>query len=51
MGPAGTRVCTFDKLHLCNYGDCAEGQTFRKGDHLSVFEAQRGFKARAREQT
>jgi nitrilase len=43
MGPDGARVATYDKLHLCCFGDCAEGAVFRAGDHLTVFEV-RGFK-------
>lgn len=40
VGPSGLRVGTFDKLHLCAYGDCAEGTVFQRGDHLLVFEAR-----------
>lgn len=43
VGPDGARVGTYDKLHLCGYGDCAEPKAFRAGDHLLVFEA-RGFR-------
>ena len=44
VGPDGRRVDTYDKLHLCSFGDCAEQGRFRSGDHLTVFEAQRGFR-------
>uniref|UniRef100_A0A0G4I8G6 CN hydrolase domain-containing protein n=1 Tax=Chromera velia CCMP2878 TaxID=1169474 RepID=A0A0G4I8G6_9ALVE len=43
LGPDGSVVATYDKLHLCSIGDCSEKCFFRSGDHLTVFTAQRGF--------
>jgi predicted amidohydrolase len=37
IGPDGARVATYDKLHLCGFGDCSEGSVFRRGDHLTAF--------------
>jgi omega-amidase len=39
----GELVAVYDKLHLCSFGDCAEGGLFESGDHLTVFTV-RGFR-------
>lgn len=39
MAPEGKILCTYDKMHLCNMGDCSEvAQGFSPGSELSTFE-------------
>ncbi|MGB0926661.1 MAG: carbon-nitrogen hydrolase family protein [Pikeienuella sp.] len=43
VGPDGTLVGHYDKLHLAQYGASMEKEYFTRGDHLFVFEIN-GFK-------
>lgn len=44
VGPTGEHVTHYDKIHLCNYGDCSESRYFTAGSmqNLSSFNC-RGF--------
>lgn len=39
----GNLVCSYDKIHLCNYGDCAETRFFTPGNEPCAFHCH-GFK-------
>ena len=43
VGPDGTLVGFYDKLHLAQYGASMEKEYFNRGDHLLVFEVN-GFR-------
>ena len=40
MGPTGKVQCSYDKLHLCHFGDCAENSYFSPGDRTCAFEVR-----------
>lgn len=37
VGPDGSVLCAYDKLHICQYGASMEKEYFAKGDRLSTF--------------
>ena len=39
----GNQIASYDKIHLCNYGDCAETRFFKSGSNVISFE-WRGWK-------
>ena len=42
MDANGERVCAYDKIHLCDYGDCSETRFFSPGRDARSFDC-RGF--------
>lgn len=38
--PDGEVLCSYDKLHLCHFGDCSERSYFSRGDSLCTFEVR-----------
>jgi predicted amidohydrolase len=39
ISPDGEISATYDKIHLCNYGDCSESKLFDAGSQLCIFDA------------
>jgi nitrilase len=37
IGPGGESLASYDKIHLCDYGDCAETRFFRPGSSAVSF--------------
>ena len=44
VDPAGQFVAIYDKIHVCDYGDCAETRFFEAGPDEPVSFAIRGFR-------
>ena len=38
MDPTGDKIASYDKIHLCDYGDCAETRLFTTGGTIVSFQ-------------